>query len=63
MPPLTIGAKLLIAKPKGHMDPDYMADLIVAERVTSMVFTVPTLVSVFGNRLLVTIAIVRLISF
>jgi len=45
------------------MDPDYMADLIVAERVTSMVFTVPTLVSVFGNRLLVTIAIVRLISF
>lgn len=45
MPPLTLGAKLVIAKPKGHMDPDYMADLIQSAGITSMIFTVPTLVS------------------
>ena len=44
MPPLTVGGKLVIAKPKGHMDPDYMADLIQSAGITSMVFTVPTLV-------------------
>jgi len=44
MPPLTLGAKLVIAKPKGHMDPDYMVDLIQSAGITSMVFTVPTLV-------------------
>ena len=46
MTPLTIGAKLIIAKPKGHLDPDYMADLITSEGVTNMLASVPTLVSV-----------------
>jgi hypothetical protein len=45
MPPLTLGAKLVIAKPKGHMDPEYMAGLIANHGITTMVFTVPTLVS------------------
>jgi len=44
MPPLFLGAKMVIARPKGHMDPDYMARLIIENDVTSMVFTVPTLV-------------------
>ena len=44
MPPLTLGAKLVIAKPKGHMDPEYMAGLIANHGITTMVFTVPTLV-------------------
>lgn len=44
MPPLFLGATMVIARPKGHMDPDYMARLIIENSVTSMIFTVPTLV-------------------
>ena len=44
MPPFYAGCRLVIAKPKGHLDPDYMASFIVENKITSMMFTVPTLV-------------------
>ena len=44
MPTLMLGATLVIAKAGGHMDPSYIAGLIVRHQATSMVFTVPTLV-------------------
>ena len=42
-PPLTIGATLVVAKPKGHFDPPYMVDLMLSQGVTGFMFTVPTL--------------------
>lgn len=42
-PPLVVGAKLVLASPKGHLDPDYMADLICSTAATGLIFTVPTL--------------------
>ena len=44
-PAMYLGCRLVIARPKGHMDPDYMASLIVDRGITSMVFTVPTVAS------------------
>ena len=44
MPTLVAGGTLVIAKPGGHMDADYVASLIAQHQVTSMIFTVPTLV-------------------
>jgi non-ribosomal peptide synthetase component F len=32
--PLIAGAQLVIARPGGHVDPEYMADLLVDERIT-----------------------------
>jgi len=37
--PLAIGARLVIARPEGHLDPEYMMDLCSSERVTHMVST------------------------
>ena len=45
MPTLVAGGTLVIARPQGHMDPGYVATLIAKHQVTSMIFTVPTLVS------------------
>ena len=39
-----LGATLVIAKSGGHMDPSYIASLINQHQVSSLVFTVPTLV-------------------
>ena len=44
--PLTHGASLVIAKPQGHKDPDYLVDLIVSQRVTIMHF-VPSMLRAF----------------
>ncbi|UGT57903.1 non-ribosomal peptide synthase/polyketide synthase [Nocardia asteroides] len=44
--PLQIGARLVIARPDGHRDPAYLADLIDAESVTVAHF-VPSMLSVF----------------
>jgi amino acid adenylation domain-containing protein len=53
-PPLVVGAKLVIASPRGHLDPDYMADLICSSAATGLIFTVPTLmrewVACLGDR-------------
>ncbi|MGR9074154.1 MAG: non-ribosomal peptide synthetase [Gammaproteobacteria bacterium] len=44
--PLLSGARMVIAKPEGHMDAGYIADLIAAENVTVACF-VPSLLQLF----------------
>ncbi|MCK0438396.1 non-ribosomal peptide synthase/polyketide synthase [Gordonia alkaliphila] len=44
--PLMAGATVVIAKPDGHRDPGYIADLIVESQATSVHF-VPSMLSVF----------------
>ncbi|KAK9718856.1 hypothetical protein K7432_005144 [Basidiobolus ranarum] len=44
--PLMIGASLVIAKPEGHKDPDYLAELIISENITTVHF-VPSMLRAF----------------
>ena len=44
--PLISGARLLLARPDGHRDPAYLADLIAREHVTTMHF-VPSMLRAF----------------
>src|SRR5262249_13908757 len=44
--PLLTGARLVIAKPGGHRDPDYLARLIAEERITVLHF-VPSMLQSF----------------
>ncbi|WP_051743155.1 non-ribosomal peptide synthetase [Nocardia carnea] len=44
--PLQIGARLVVAKPDGHRDPAYLAEVIDAEQVTVAHF-VPSMLTVF----------------
>ncbi|MBF6302989.1 amino acid adenylation domain-containing protein, partial [Nocardia amamiensis] len=44
--PLQIGARLVVAKPDGHRDPAYLAEVISAERV-SVTHFVPSMLAVF----------------
>ena len=44
-PPLVVGGTLVVARPQGHLDPQYIASLITQHSVTGMVCTVPSLVS------------------
>ncbi|WP_375773035.1 amino acid adenylation domain-containing protein [Archangium gephyra] len=44
--PLMQGARLVLAKPGGHQDPDYLARLISEQRVTTLHF-VPSMLKVF----------------
>jgi amino acid adenylation domain-containing protein len=44
--PLMEGAKLVVARPGGHQDPDYLARLINEQQVTTLHF-VPSMLSVF----------------
>ncbi|MGV9972077.1 non-ribosomal peptide synthase/polyketide synthase [Nocardia beijingensis] len=44
--PLQVGARLVVAKPDGHRDPAYLAEVISAERVTVTHF-VPSMLAVF----------------
>ncbi|WP_020387123.1 non-ribosomal peptide synthase/polyketide synthase [Kribbella catacumbae] len=44
--PLTCGATLVMARPEGHRDPAYLAELIVREGITSAHF-VPSMLAVF----------------
>jgi amino acid adenylation domain-containing protein len=44
--PLFTGAKLVIAKPEGHKDPGYLADIIRTHQVTTMHF-VPSMLQIF----------------
>ncbi len=44
--PLMVGATLILAKPGGQQDPDYLADLIAREEVTTIHF-VPSMLSAF----------------
>ncbi|WNG36166.1 amino acid adenylation domain-containing protein [Archangium violaceum] len=44
--PLMQGARLVLARPGGHQDPNYLASLIAQERVTTLHF-VPSMLKVF----------------
>ncbi|WP_245910083.1 non-ribosomal peptide synthetase, partial [Nocardia amikacinitolerans] len=44
--PLQVGARLVIAKPDGHRDPAYLAQLIIDEQITTAHF-VPSMMSLF----------------
>ena len=44
--PLITGARLVLAAPGGHRDPDYLASLIARERVTTLHF-VPSMLQLF----------------
>jgi amino acid adenylation domain-containing protein len=44
--PLTAGARLVLASPDGHRDPQYLADLIAEHRVT-MIHFVPSMLQAF----------------
>lgn len=44
--PLLFGAKLVIAKPEGHKDPEYLVETIVKEKITVIHF-VPSMLKVF----------------
>ncbi|KAA0115009.1 non-ribosomal peptide synthetase [Mycolicibacterium sp. P9-22] len=44
--PLSVGATLVIAKPGGHRDPAYLADMVVSEGVTAVDF-VPSMLELF----------------
>ncbi|MDJ0363450.1 non-ribosomal peptide synthetase, partial [Rhodococcus sp. H29-C3] len=45
---LQIGAKLVIAEPDGHRDPEYLSRLILRERITTVHF-VPSMLAVFTD--------------
>ena len=47
--PLMSGAKIVMARPGGHRDPEYLADLIHTQRVTTLAF-VPSMLEVFLTR-------------
>uniref|UniRef100_UPI00124F55BA non-ribosomal peptide synthetase n=1 Tax=Paenibacillus tengchongensis TaxID=2608684 RepID=UPI00124F55BA len=44
--PFMVGAQLVIAKPEGHKDPDYLIDLIKEESITTLHF-VPSMLQIF----------------
>ncbi|NKQ55823.1 amino acid adenylation domain-containing protein [Amycolatopsis sp. K13G38] len=47
--PLITGATLVVARPGGHKDPDYLAGVIEREGVTTVHF-VPSMLRVYGDR-------------
>jgi amino acid adenylation domain-containing protein len=44
--PLVSGARLVVARPEGHRDPDYLAGVIRRERITAVAF-VPSMLQLF----------------
>ncbi|MGV9434899.1 amino acid adenylation domain-containing protein, partial [Nocardia sp. NPDC003648] len=46
--PLSTGGRLVVASPDGHRDPQYLADVIAAQRVTMTSF-VPSMLTVFAG--------------
>jgi amino acid adenylation domain-containing protein len=44
--PLSVGARMVLARPDGHRDPEYLVDLIVAQRITTVHF-VPSMLRAF----------------
>jgi amino acid adenylation domain-containing protein len=44
--PLTAGARLVLARPGGHREPQYLADLVASRRVSVMQF-VPSMLAIF----------------
>ncbi|WP_245746056.1 non-ribosomal peptide synthetase [Nocardia altamirensis] len=48
--PLQVGARLVVARPDGHRDPAYLADLVAREQITVIHF-VPSMLAAFTNAL------------
>jgi len=48
--PLLVGARLVMARPKGHQDPHYLAECIEAAGITTMHF-VPSMLQVFLDQI------------
>ncbi|MFD6106858.1 amino acid adenylation domain-containing protein, partial [Nocardia salmonicida] len=46
--PLSTGGRIVVASPDGHRDPQYLADVIAAQRVTMTSF-VPSMLTVFAG--------------
>ncbi|MGV9409270.1 amino acid adenylation domain-containing protein [Nocardia sp. NPDC003693] len=46
--PLAVGGRIVVASPDGHRDPQYLAEVIAARRVTLTSF-VPSMLSVFAS--------------
>ncbi|NKY52500.1 non-ribosomal peptide synthetase [Nocardia vermiculata] len=46
--PLAVGARMIVAAPDGHRDPQYLAEVISAEQVTMTSF-VPSMLTVFAG--------------
>ena len=44
--PLTVGARLIVAKPEGHKDSDYLIDLMVQQQISTVHF-VPSMLAAF----------------
>ena len=44
--PLLTGAQLVIAKPQGHQDPEYLSATIIASQITTVHF-VPSMLQIF----------------
>ena len=44
--PLSFGAKLVMAKPEGHKDPNYLTEVIARENITTLHF-VPSMLDIF----------------
>jgi amino acid adenylation domain-containing protein len=44
--PLLFGARLVLARPEGHRDPSYLAEVVAAQRITTIHF-VPSMLRVF----------------
>ncbi|MDL9937218.1 amino acid adenylation domain-containing protein [Gordonia sp. ABSL1-1] len=45
---LAVGARLVVARPDGHTDPRYLADIMAAEQITMTSF-VPSMLAVFAD--------------
>ena len=46
-PPLLVGASLVVAESRGHLDPSYIIGLVIQHQVTEFIFSVPTMVMFF----------------
>ncbi|WP_036529689.1 non-ribosomal peptide synthetase, partial [Nocardia sp. CNY236] len=46
--PMSTGGRLVVARPDGHRDPQYLAEVIAAERITLISF-VPSMLTVFAG--------------
>jgi amino acid adenylation domain-containing protein len=44
--PLLVGARLVVAQPGGHQDPDYLLQIIIEQKITTLHF-VPSMLQVF----------------
>ncbi len=59
--PLLVGARLVVARPHGHRDPAYLAEILAAQGVTTLHF-VPSMLKVFLDEIAPRPAVARALS-